>query len=469
MAQEITETIESLRHGIAGSLITPEDPEYDQARKAWNADIDRRPAGIVQCASAQDVVATLGLGQAAGLEIAVRGGAHSYPGYSVCDDGLVVDLSRMNGVIVDPQTKRARVQGGALLADLDAAAQAHGLAVTAGIVGHTGVGGLTLGGGYGWLTRLGGLSIDNLRGAEVVVADGRILSASEDENSDLFWAIRGGGGNFGVVTEFEFRLLDVDPKVQFGFFFWGPDQGRAALRLMRDVIPELPRSLSALPVIPLTAAPAPFVPVEHNFKTGFALLLAGFGDPVEHQKIVDHIRVTEPPLFDFVTTMPYVALQGMFNEAAAWGLYGYEKGAYYEDINDEMIEILCTKGLEKKSPLSAGFFYRLDEAYCEVGKDDTAFGGGRSPRYSANFAASCATPEQLPAEREWVRSLFDALRPHMLGGGAYIQLLAEEEDARIRETYGAKLDRLQMIKNKYDPNNVFHRNANIGPADAVSS
>ena len=469
MAQEITATIESLRQNIAGSLITPQDPEYDQTRRVWNADIDRRPAAIVQCASAQDVATALSFAQAAGLEIAVRGGAHSFPGYSVCDEGLVVDLRRMNGVIIDPETKRARVQGGALLADLDAAAQAHGLAVTAGIVGHTGVGGLTLGGGYGWLTRLAGLSIDNLRGAEVVVADGRILRASEDENSDLFWAIRGGGGNFGVVTEFEFRLLDVDPIVQFGFFFWGPDQARAALRLMRNVIPELPRSLSALPLIALTAAPAPFVPVEHNFKTGFALLLTGFGDPVEHQKIVDHIRITEPPLFDFVTTMPYVALQGMFNEAAGWGFYNYEKGAYYEDINDEMIEILSTKGLEKKSPLSAAFFVRLDEAYCEVGEDDTAFSGGRSPRYSANFAASCATPEQLPAEREWVRSLFDALRPHMLGAGAYVNILAGEEDARIQETYGPKFDRLQMIKNKYDPNNVFRRNANIRPAVATSS
>ena len=166
--------------------------------------------------------------------------------------------------------------------------------------------------------------------------------------------------------------------------------------------------------------------------------------------------------------MPYVALQGMFNETGgAWGLYGYEKGAYYEDINDEMIEILSTKGLQKQSPLSAVFFYRLDEAFSEVSEDDTAFGGGRSPRYSVNFAASCATPEQLPAEREWVRSLFDALRPHMLGGGAYIQVLAEGEDARIQETYGAKLDRLQMIKNKYDPNNVFHRNANIRPTVAT--
>jgi hypothetical protein len=468
MANAISETIESLRQKIAGSVVTPEDPKYDDARRVWNAAVNRRPAVIAQCTSAQDVAAAIGVAQAAGLEIAVRDGGHSYPGYSVCDNGLVVDLTRMNGVIIDPETKRARVQGGALLADLDAAAQAHGLAVTAGIVGHTGVGGLTLGGGIGWLTRLGGLSIDNLRGAEVVIADGRILKASEDENSDLFWAIRGGGGNFGVVTEFEFRLLDVNPMVQFGSFFWGPDQSRAALRLMRDVIPNLPRSLNAYIFI-ATVPPAPFVPVEHQFKTGPQLLLAGFGDPAEHQKIVEHIRVTEPPLFDLVTTMPYVELQGMFNEEAAWGFYGYQKNAYYEDITDEMIEILSTKGLEMNSPLSHIEFDRLDEAFSEVGEDDTAFGGGRSPRYFVDFVGTCATSDRLPAERDWVRSLFDALRPHMLGGGTYINSLAEQDDARIRQTYGAKFDRLQMIKNKYDPNNVFHRNANIRPVAAVSS
>jgi FAD/FMN-containing dehydrogenase len=228
MAQEITATIESLRQSIGGSVITPEDTEYDQARRVWNAHIDRRPAVIVQCASAQDVAAALGFAQAAGLEIAVRGGAHSFPGYSVCDDGLVVDLRRMNGVIIDPEAKRARVQGGALLADLDAAAQAHGLAVTAGIVGHTGVAGLTLGGGYGWLTRLAGLSIDNLLGAEVVVADGRILRASGDENSDLFWAIRGGGGNFGCRYRVRVPASRCRPHgaIRVLLLGAGPGQGR---------------------------------------------------------------------------------------------------------------------------------------------------------------------------------------------------------------------------------------------------
>ena len=291
--------IESLGSRIEGVLITPDDPTYDEARRVWNADIDRRPAVIVKCASAEDVASAVLAAREADLDIAVRGGAHSFPGHGVQDDGLVIDLSGMKTVVVDPEAKTARVQGGALLRDVDAATQVHALAVPAGIIGHTGVGGLTLGGGMGWLTRLGGLSIDNLVAAEVVVADGRILHASEDENADLFWAIRGGGGNFGVVTEFEFRLHEVGPMLQFGMFFWGPEQGAEALRLMRDVVHELPRSMSAMPAVGLTAPPTPFVPVEHHFKTGYAFMVAGFGDPAEHQAVVDRIRRGATPAVGF--------------------------------------------------------------------------------------------------------------------------------------------------------------------------
>ncbi|HEY5882772.1 MAG TPA: FAD-binding oxidoreductase, partial [Nakamurella sp.] len=399
-----------------------------------------------------------------GLEVAVRGGAHSMPGLSVCDDGLVIDLSQLNRVTVDPDAKRVRVQGGALLSDLDAATQAHGLAAPAGLIGHTGVGGLTVGGGMGWLTRQSGLSIDNLASAEVVVADGRVLRTAEDENADLFWAIRGGGGNFGVVTEFEFRLHEVGPMVQFGLFFWGLEQGGEALRLMRDVIADLPRSLNALPAAALNAPPAPFVPVEHQHRPGYALLLAGFGDPAEHQQVVDRIRQTLPPLFDHVTPMPYAALQQMLDEANAWGFYGYDKGAYFEDLTDEVIEVLTAHVPRKSSPLSVLLFYRLDEAYSEVGEDDTAFGGGRSPRYMGFFIGLCPTPELLVAEREWVRSLWDALRPHMMGVGTYVNAFDGQDDHRVRVTYGPKYARLAAIKAKYDPDNVFHRNVNIKSA-----
>jgi FAD/FMN-containing dehydrogenase len=464
MIQTMTSGIEALRTAMDGRVIVSGDSGYDDARRVWNAAIDRRPRVIAQCTSAADVTAAVRSAQDLGLEIAVRGGAHSMPGHSVCDDGLMIDLSQLNQVTVNPDTKRARVQGGALLRDLDAATQAHGLAVPAGVVGHTGVGGLTLGGGMGWLTRQSGLSIDNLVSAEVVVADGRVLRAAEDENPDLFWAIRGGTGNFGVVTEFEFELHEVGPIIQFGLFFWEQDQGAEALRLMRDIVAELPRSLNAIPAAALTAPPAPFVPVEHHGKPGYALLLTGFGDPAEHQQVVDRIRGAVPPLFDYVAPMPYVALQQILDEANAWGFHGYDKGAYLEDLTDEVVEVLTEHAPRKSSPLSVLLFYRLDEAYCEIGEDETAFGGGRTPRYMGFFIGLCPTPEMLVAERQWVRSLWDALRPHMVSAGTYVNALEEQDDHRIRITYGTKYDRLADIKNKYDPGNIFHHNANIKSA-----
>jgi FAD/FMN-containing dehydrogenase len=348
-----------------------------------------------------------------------------------------------------------------LLRDLDAATQVHGLAVPTGAIGHTGVGGLTLGGGMGWLTRQAGLSIDNLVAAEVVVADGRIVRASAHENADLFWAIRGGGGNFGVVTEFDFQLHEVGPIVQFGLFFWPQDQTAEALRLMRDIVADLPRSLNTISAAALTAPPAPFVPVEHHHKAGCALLLTGFGDAAEHQQVVDRIRATLPPLFEVVSPMPYVALQQLLDEGNAWGFYGYEKSAYFENLTDDAIDIIADHAPLKSSPLSVLLFYRLDAAYSEVDENDTAFGGGRTPRYMGFFIGLCPVPEMLPGERQWVRTLWDALHPHMMSDGTYINALTEADEHRIRATYGAKYDRLAAVKAEYDPGNIFHRNANI--------
>jgi FAD/FMN-containing dehydrogenase len=465
MTQTVGGDVEALRASMAGTVLTPEDVEFEQARKVWNADIDDRPAVVARCISAQDVSDAVRFAQAAGLEIAVRCGAHSIPGYSSTDGGLVVDLGQMNQVTVDPERKRARVQGGALLRDLDAATQGFGLAVPSGLVSHTGVTGLTLGGGMGWLTRLAGLSIDNLISAEVVTADGTILRAAEDENADLFWAIRGGGGNFGVVTELEFRLHDVSPVVQFGLFFWDVTQGGEALRLMREVIADLPRSVNAVPAA-LTAPPAPFVPPEHHHKIGYALLLTGFGDEADHQQAVERIRSALPPLFEFVTPMPYVALQQMLDEANAWGFYSYDKGAYFADLSDAMIDTLTAHIPRMTSPLSVVLFYRLDEAYCEVAEDGTAFGGGRSPRYMGFFIGLCPVPELLPGEREWVRSMWNDLKPYMMGATGYVNALESQDGQRVRDTYGPKYARLAAIKAKYDPQNVFHRNVNIEPAAA---
>ena len=462
------EVLDLLRSSIHGELIDPEHAEYDAARRVWNADIDRRPAVIARCDSVDDVRKAVLAANEAGLEIAVRGGGHSFPGYSVGDGVLVIDLSRMNRVSVNAEARRAYVGGGALLSDLDAAAQAHGLATTAGMISHTGVGGLTLGGGMGWLSRLAGLSIDNLVSAEIVVADGRILQVDEHRHPDLFWAIRGGGGNFGVVTQFEFRLHEVGPMVQFGLFFWSLDQGTAALRLMRDLVHDLPISLNAVPVAGLTTPPAPFVPPEHQFETGYALLLTGFGDPAEHEQVVQRVRSTLPPSFELVTPMPYVALQGLIDEPNAWGSYGYDKGAYLADLTDDVIDVITTSVPKKSSPLSILIFYWLDGAYTQVAEEATAFGGPRTPCYFGNLIALCPTQEMLADERQWIRALADDLRPYALGSGTYINVMPEPDVSDLQDVYGAKFTRLQAVKATYDPGNVFHRNANIPPARAAS-
>ena len=363
--------------------------------------------------------------------------------------------------------RRARVGGGALLCDMDAATQAHGLATPGGLVSHTGVGGLTLGGGMGWLTRQFGMAIDNLVSAEMVVADGRIVRAAADENPDLFWAIRGGGGNFGVVTSFEFRLHKVGPLIQFGLFFWGLDQGTEVLRMARDVIGTLPHDVNAV-IAGLNAPPAPFVPEQHHFRPGYALLVTGFGSAEGHAGIAARIREAVPPLFELVTPMPYVELQQLLDEASAWGHFGYEKSCYVDGLPDDAIAVITDQLPRKSSPPSVLLVYRLDGAYSQVGDDDTAFSGGRSPRYAIFMSGLAATPELLVAERAWVRSFWDALHPYAIGIGSYVNGMAEFEEDRVRASYGgAKYQRLAMIKAEYDADNVFHCNANIKPAQLL--
>jgi FAD/FMN-containing dehydrogenase len=456
--------VQALRTAIAGQLFVPEDPGYDQARLVWNGAIDRRPAAIVRCASATDVSASIGFARQQGLEIAVRGGSHSTGGACTVDNGLQIDLSGMRNVTVDPARRRAFVDGGALLEDLDAAAQAHGLAVPAGVVSHTGVGGLTLGGGMGWLTRKAGLSIDNLVSAEVVTADGQILNASESEHPDLFWGIRGGGGNFGVVTKFEFNLHPAGPMVQFGLFFWSLETTAEVLRMAEDLISTLPPDLNII-VGGINAPPAPFVPEQHHFRPGVALLLTGFGSPEEHEEAVARVRKQLPPLFDMVTPMPYVQLQKLLDEANAFGVCAYDKALYIEAFSEDVIAVVEEHLPRKTSPLSPVLFYRLDGAYSEIGEDDTAFGGGRSPRWSCFIVGITPNPATLGAEREWVRSFWDALQPHAMGIGAYVNGESEYVRDRVLNSYGpAKYGRLAKIKATYDPENVFHLNANIPPA-----
>lgn len=449
---------------LSGTALIRGDTGYDEARSAWNGEIDRYPALIARCANAADVAAAIGYARSSGLELSVRGGFHGTAGHAICDDGVMIDLSQMCAVEVDPVARRARVGGGVTLADLDAATQEHGLAVPAGIISHTGVGGLALGGGLGWLTPLYGLTADNLVSAQVVTADGRTLRAAADEHPDLYWALRGGGGNFGVVTEFEFQLHQVGPLVHVGLLFWTADQGAEVLRLGRDVFATLPANANAM-IISTGVPPAPFVPEQYHFTPSYALAVIGFGSAEEHAGLLAPIREALAPLFEFVTPMPYTQLQRMFDDGPWWGIRCYEKALYLDGLSDDAIAVITQHQARKASPRSLLELYRLGGAYAAVGEDETAFGGRRCDRAGIFIIGLTADSESLPAERRWVRSFWDALRPYATGAGGYINAMAEADDDRVRASYGpAKYERLARIKAVYDPDNVFHRNANIKPA-----
>ncbi|MGH3995895.1 MAG: FAD-binding oxidoreductase [Pseudonocardiaceae bacterium] len=306
--------------------------------------------------------------------------------------------------------------------------------------------------------------MDNVVSAEVVTADSERRRAAADENPDLFWALRGGGGNFGVVTEFEFRLHPVDPMVHVGLFFWGPDQGTEALRLGWDVFTMLPADANAM-IVSGNAPPAPFVPAQYHFMPSYGLVVVGFGSAREHAQLLAPIREALPPLFEFVTAMPYTQLQQLFDEQARWGVNCYEKALYLDVLSDEAIAVITEYQARKISPRSMVHLFRLDGAYAEVSEDETAFGGRRASRIAVNMIALTADVELLAAERAWVRSFWAALRPHAPGAGGYINTMADIEEDRVRATYGpAKYERLARIKAEYDPDNVFHRNVNIKPA-----
>jgi FAD binding domain-containing protein/berberine-like enzyme len=464
MTQTINGAIEALRAGMSGTVLAPDDGPYDEARRVWNADIDLRPALIARCRSAADVSAAVTFAAQHRLEVSVRGGAHGTAGQAVVADGVMIDLSQMNSVVVDPQARRARVGGGALLSEVIAATQEHGLAFPVGLISHTGVGGLTLGGGMGWLTRKHGLSIDSLVSAEIVTADGQIRHASESENADLFWAIRGGGGNFGVVTEFEFVLHPVGPLVQVALMFWDLDQGKDVLRMARELCRSLPGEVNVV-IAGLNAPPAPFVPPEHHLKQGYSLIVVGFGTAEEHATVVSGARDALPPLWEFVTPMPYLALNQMFDEDNRWGQYDYLKGGQIAEISDEVIDVITERFPLKLSPASVVLLYLVDAAYSSVPDDETAYAGDRSPGFYIFNVAMCPSPEVLDADRQWARGLWSALRPHMVER-TYVNALDEEQDyGYVDWAFGIdKYSRLAQIKATYDPDNIFHRNANIKPA-----
>jgi FAD/FMN-containing dehydrogenase len=458
--------VSALRGSFAGHLVTGADADYDAVRAAcvWNGDIDRRPAVIAQATSPDDVAAALALARANGREVSVRGGGHNFSGSCIADDAVMIDLGPMSDVRVDPAAKRAWCGGGARWAQLDAATQAHGLATPGGFISHTGVAGLTLGGGIGWLTPRAGLSSDNLVSAEVVLADGRTVRASSTEHPDLFWALRGGGGNFGVVTEFEFALIEEGPLVQLALSFWGLDDGAEAWRVARDLVGELPDDVSLF-MAALNAPPAPFVPEPDQGAPGYAVLLVDHGSPSAFGRAVASLRGAVEPAFVFDTPMPYVALQQMFDTAAPWGIRGYEKALSFEQLPDAVIDEVAKSLPAKSSPMSFLPMFVLRGAFGRHADDDSAFGGSRRTGFVLNLAAIAPTAELLAADRDWVRELWSALVPHAVGVGSYVNFMTELEPDRVEASYGReKYERLRRVKATYDPGNVFHLNPNIRPA-----
>ena len=454
----------ALRAVMNGPVVSPADPGYDEARAVWNGDIDRRPAVIARCTGPADVAAALAYAQEVGLRVAVRGGGHGYWGAAVPEGGIMIDLSLLDSVTVDPEARRARVGGGAKLAQLDAATQEHGLAVPAGTVSHTGIGGLTLGGGFGWLTRQFGLSIDNLESAEIVLADGRVVRASTTEHPDLFWAIRGGGGNFGVVTEFEFRLHPVGPLVHLGLFFVEQERAAHALRTARDHFEDLPANTTP-GIACISAPPAPFVPPEHHFRPGAAIMVVGFGTAEEHAAAVAPLQAALEPLFEAVMPLPYVALQQMLDEGAFWGVRAYTKGLYLDELSDSAIDIVVDRTGRRDAPMSQLLIFPFGGAYAQVADADTAWGGRRDARYLVAIEGIAPDPESFVGARQWARDTWGQLEPVAGSPAAYINLMAEPDERTVLAAYGeAKHDRLAQVKGIYDPGNVFAVNANIKPA-----
>jgi FAD/FMN-containing dehydrogenase len=450
-----------------GRALIPDDADYDASRRLWNGVIDRRPAVVARCSDANQVADAVRFAREADLEIAIRGGGHNYAGNAACDGGVMIHLGDMNGVAVDVTGRRVTCGGGATWGDVDAATQEHALATPGGFISHTGVAGLALGGGVGWLTKLAGLSCDNLLRAEVVAADGRIVRASPQENDDLFWALTGGGGNFGVVTSFEFALHPVGPMVQLGLFFVEVGGGEPALKFARNYLSELPENTTGFIAVGLSAPPEPFVPEEHRFKLGHAVIVVGYGSPEEHAKAVDPLRNAIKPLFELVTPIPFVALQQMFNNAMHWGTYAYEKALYLDSLSDPAIAAIGEHVPKKKSPISFAPTFALDGKFRAKADADTAFGGNRSRGYVFNIAAH-APPEArelYEVDRTWVRNFWEAMRPHARGSGSYVNFIADAEEDRVKAAYGLeKYARLAEIKRRWDPDNAFHLNANIKPA-----
>jgi FAD/FMN-containing dehydrogenase len=453
--------MDGLRARFRGVLLRPGEEGYDEARRIWNGAIDRRPALIARCAGADDVVEAVRFGRERELLVSVRGGGHAVAGHAVCDDGLMIDLSLMKAVRVDPQARTARAAGGLLWSEFDKATQPHGLATTGGVISHTGIAGLTLGGGLGHLMRKYGLTVDNLLSVDLVTADGETLHVNESSDPELFWGLRGGGGNFGIATAFEYRLHPVGPMVLGGPIAWPIEDGPAVLKAMNEFAAEAPDELGISPAVTL-APPAPFVPMDRIGNPMVALILVWAGDAAEGEKATAPLRAIGSPFADAVRPVPYLFIQSMLDAGAPHGRHYYWKSHRLPEINDEVIDVLMGRPAAASAPFWQMNGWAVGGAATRVDADATAV-GKRETGFDLNITAAWPPPDPDSEEhKEWVREGWDALQPYSTG--VYTNFLSDEGASGVEAAYGDRLTRMTALKDRYDPDNFFRMNANISPS-----
>ncbi len=461
MTLETQVALDALKKNFRGEILLPNSAGYDLARTIWNAMIDKKPAAIARCTSAADVVAAVNFARDHRVEVAIRGGGHNIAGNALCDDGLVIDLSLMKAVRVDSAVRRAHVGPGATLADVDRETQKFGLAVPTGINSTTGIAGLTLGGGIGWLTRRFGLTVDNLVSAEVVTADGRMLHASAQENSDLFWALRGGGGNFGVVIDFEFQLHPVGPEVLAGLIVFPMSEAKTVLQKHRAFMATAPAELNAWIVL-RKAPPLPFLPPAVHGTDIIALPVFYAGDPAEGAKLIESIRRFAKPVGEHVGVQPFTAWQQAFDPLLTAGARNYWKSHNFSALKDEVFDIVIAYARTLPSPHCEIFIGAMGGAAGQVASDAMAY-GNRDANFVMNVHGRWETPQEDQKCVAWAREFFKASAPFATGG-VYVNFLTADETDRVTTAFGSNYDRLRRVKADYDPSNLFHVNQNIRPA-----
>ena len=453
--------LEELKRGFGGELLVPGDGGYDEARRIWNAMIDRRPAVIARCATTADVARAVSFARESGLVLSIRGGGHNIAGNAVCDGGIVIDLSRMKAARVDPVARRVTIEAGATLADLDAATQPHGLATPVGINSTTGIAGLTLGGGFGWLSRKHGMTVDNLESAEVVTAGGEVVRASATENPELFWALRGGGGNFGVVTRFEFRLHPLGPDVLSGLIVFPIAEAKSVLRQYREFMARAPESLSVWAVL-RPAPPLPFLPESVHGTGILALALIYAGDPKQGEPLIAPLRRFGTPVGEHIGVQPYAAWQQAFDPLLTPGARNYWKSHNFAKLEDGLLDVVVEYVGKLPSPQCEIFIAAIGGATAKPAPESAAY-AHRDTQFVMNVHGRWEDPADDARGIAWARDFFRAAAPFSTGS-VYVNFLTADEVDRVRSAYGPNYDRLARAKRQYDPHNRFRMNQNIGPA-----